>query len=196
MKHIFITIILVFGMTFSVMSQQEVYRPTEISKAVYFDVSPPLRDMPVIPAGKRDRSWKDGVVKNKLDMPEMRNQPLPEATPEDYLNAQTKQGERESELLLSVNGVGNLSFVLPPDTQGDVGPNHYMQMVNSSFAIWNKTGSIVYGPVDNRTFGMVSLVHGQDQTTEIRLFCTMNRLIAGSPASLLCQIIRTVLFMK
>lgn len=26
----------------------------------------------------------------------------------------------------------------PPDTQGDVGPNHYIQVVNVSFAIWNK----------------------------------------------------------
>ncbi|MFH1119476.1 MAG: T9SS type A sorting domain-containing protein [Bacteroidota bacterium] len=151
MKHILTTIILVLGLTITMSAQQEVITPTEVSKAVYFDVSPPLRDIPVIAAGKRDRSWKDGVVKNKLGTPEMRDLPLPEATPEDYINAQTSNGNRSSELLLSVNGVSNLSFVLPPDTQGDVGPNHYMQMVNSSFAIWNKTGSVVYGPVDIRT---------------------------------------------
>ena len=29
---------------------------------------------------------------------------------------------------------------LPPDTVGDVGPNHYVQMVNSTFRIWDKTG--------------------------------------------------------
>jgi subtilisin-like proprotein convertase family protein len=30
--------------------------------------------------------------------------------------------------------------VLPPDTVGDVGPSHYVQMVNSTFRIWDKTG--------------------------------------------------------
>ena len=29
----------------------------------------------------------------------------------------------------------------PPDTVGDVGPNHYVQAVNTSFAIYNKTGT-------------------------------------------------------
>jgi hypothetical protein len=39
----------------------------------------------------------------------------------------------------------------PPDTVGDVGPNHYIQMVNdgaggSSFAIYDKSGNVVVGP--------------------------------------------------
>lgn len=36
--------------------------------------------------------------------------------------------------------------VLPPDTVGDVGPNHYIQMVNSAFAIYDKAGSLLAGP--------------------------------------------------
>jgi hypothetical protein len=35
---------------------------------------------------------------------------------------------------------------LPPDTIGDVGPNHYVQMVNTSFAIFDKTGNKLSGP--------------------------------------------------
>lgn len=35
----------------------------------------------------------------------------------------------------------------PPDTNGAVGPNHYVQVVNSSFAVFNKTGTALYGPV-------------------------------------------------
>jgi hypothetical protein len=34
----------------------------------------------------------------------------------------------------------------PPDTNGDVGPNHYVQIVNTSFAIFNKSGTVLYGP--------------------------------------------------
>lgn len=39
----------------------------------------------------------------------------------------------------------------PPDTDGDVGLNHYVQIVNSNFAIFNKTGTPVYGPVPTNT---------------------------------------------
>lgn len=35
---------------------------------------------------------------------------------------------------------------VPPDPNGDVGPNHYVQMVNSSFAIYNKSGGLLTGP--------------------------------------------------
>src|SRR5256886_16592283 len=35
----------------------------------------------------------------------------------------------------------------PPDTNGDVGPNHYVQTVNTDFAIFNKSGTAIYGPV-------------------------------------------------
>jgi MYXO-CTERM domain-containing protein len=30
----------------------------------------------------------------------------------------------------------------PPDTNGTVGPNHYVQVVNGGIAIWNKTGTV------------------------------------------------------
>jgi len=36
----------------------------------------------------------------------------------------------------------------PPDTVGDVGPNHYFQAVNKQFAIFDKNGNILTGPFD------------------------------------------------
>ncbi|MGH8102684.1 MAG: dockerin type I domain-containing protein [Chthoniobacterales bacterium] len=35
---------------------------------------------------------------------------------------------------------------LPPDTNGDVGPNHYIQAVNVSFTILDKSGNTLVGP--------------------------------------------------
>ena len=52
---------------------------------------------------------------------------------------------------MNLNGVSNISGVLPPDTNGDVGPNHYMQWVNLSFAIYSKTGALLYGPAAGNT---------------------------------------------
>jgi uncharacterized repeat protein (TIGR01451 family) len=40
-------------------------------------------------------------------------------------------------------GFGNLS---PPDTNGDVGPNHYVQMDNDLVRIWNKAGTPLTAP--------------------------------------------------
>jgi len=63
-------------------------------------------------------------------------------------------------LLSSFDGVGNGftgpagTFAVnaaPPDTNGAVGPNHYVQTVNTSFAIFNKSGAPIYGPVPINT---------------------------------------------
>ncbi len=48
-------------------------------------------------------------------------------------------------------GLPNLNSALPPDTNGDVGPNHYVEWVNSSFAMFDKTGNIVLGPANGNT---------------------------------------------
>jgi hypothetical protein len=41
---------------------------------------------------------------------------------------------------------------LPPDTDGDVGPNHYMQSVNSSIRVHDKSGNVIAGPVTYNAF--------------------------------------------
>ncbi len=61
---------------------------------------------------------------------------------------------------LNFDGVGNGftgpsgTFTVqaaPPDTEGDVGPNHYVQVVNTDFAIFNKSGTPIFGPVPINT---------------------------------------------
>ncbi|WP_423224158.1 carboxypeptidase regulatory-like domain-containing protein [Candidatus Amarolinea aalborgensis] len=53
--------------------------------------------------------------------------------------------------LLSFEGMGNVDGLLPPDTNGDVGPNHYVQFINVSFAIYNKSGDLLFGPANEAT---------------------------------------------
>ena len=43
-------------------------------------------------------------------------------------------------------GIGNIAGVLPPDTCGDVGPNHYVQAVNLNFQVFDKNGASLLGP--------------------------------------------------
>lgn len=48
----------------------------------------------------------------------------------------------------SFAGMGNILGYNPPDTNGDVGPNHYVQTVNVNVRVWNKTGTPLTSPVD------------------------------------------------
>ena len=129
---------------------QKTNSPSLIKKVDYFDITPPLRDMQIILPGERHRAWKDGVIENKsIDMGF-------EATETDghreYNNLQQTRGTEQTRgPQINFDGVGNVNGVYPPDTDGDVGPNHYFQMINLSFAIWDKEGNRLYGPVDNST---------------------------------------------
>lgn len=122
-----------------------------VKRAAYFRESLPLRSVEPILPGERDRSWKDHIIQNR-NIDEFRKNVVPHA-PSAIDNAwQKAMGSDQSRgPLASFDGVGNVNGVLPPDTQGDVGPDHYFQMVNLSFAIWDKAGNLLYGPVDNST---------------------------------------------
>jgi len=57
-------------------------------------------------------------------------------------------------MILNFEGLGSGTASNPPlfpDANIAVGPNHIVQIVNSSFAVWNKAGSLIYGPVLNKT---------------------------------------------
>jgi hypothetical protein len=51
---------------------------------------------------------------------------------------------------VSFEGLANRDnpfLVSPPDPVGDVGPNHYVEMVNLVFAVYSKTGARLLGPL-------------------------------------------------
>ncbi|HEU4734318.1 MAG TPA: proprotein convertase P-domain-containing protein [Kofleriaceae bacterium] len=52
-------------------------------------------------------------------------------------------------------GTGLTGFTVqsaPPDTDGDIGPNHYVQIVNSGVTIFSRAGAKLLGPVNTNTF--------------------------------------------
>jgi len=134
----------------SAITQNDNISPTLITKATHFRKTPPLREMTIILPGERDRSWKDGIIRNEVmeDMYVTDNAlpggPDPVAQRFDGLTSHRGPS-------VNIDGVSNVNGVTPPDTDGDVGPNHYFQMINLSFAIWDKQGNKLYGPVDNST---------------------------------------------
>ncbi|HKP17040.1 MAG TPA: hypothetical protein VJT84_01085, partial [Gaiellaceae bacterium] len=53
-------------------------------------------------------------------------------------------------LVASFNGISAAGYA-PSDVNGAVGPSHYVQVVNTRLAIYDKTGTALYGPVPTRT---------------------------------------------
>ena len=122
----------------------------EVSSAVKHDVSRPLREVKVKPPLPRENR----AVPNKipLDMA-TRHKPSP-AAPDPLASAgpaisATPTPIRTFEGLSADDDAAVLGGrVVPPDTQGDVGPNHYVQAVNLLLAVYDKaTGNRVFGPV-------------------------------------------------
>jgi hypothetical protein len=124
------------------------------------DVSPPLRDIEPVAAPPADPIL--------LRFPE--GELLPGHEREGSFSGidgayQDWQGpEAMPAPIQNWDGINNVGYtVRPPDTQGDVGPNHYIQWVNLRFQIWNKSGTSLYGPVLGNT--LWSGFGGKCQTT-------------------------------
>ena len=54
--------------------------------------------------------------------------------------------------LLTFEGQGNTCGCQPSDTDGDVGPNHYVEAVNESIRIFDKNGNTLSGPTSYNSF--------------------------------------------
>jgi hypothetical protein len=114
------------------------------SKAVQFDISPPLRSIPARPVNLKRDAEEESEGASGLEGP---------------LGIQHADGARQSKLMGApppaplagfdtVNGIGPN----PPDSVGEVGPNHYVVMSNLRFAVYPKTGGApLLGPIANNT---------------------------------------------
>jgi len=52
--------------------------------------------------------------------------------------------------LSNIDNYWTIGFrVLPPDTNGDIGPNYYVEMINLILAVYDKAGNKVFGPIPN-----------------------------------------------
>jgi hypothetical protein len=147
-----IGIILICSQTFFLFGQKTVFKPAMVKRAVYFDKTQPLRDMHLIKPSKGKKAEEE--IPNETDRDAFNHpRPKPFKYAEDPV-WQKLDGDQSVQLTAPIqnfDGITNLSGVYPPDTQGDVGPNNYVQVVNSNFAIWNKTGTLLYGPAALKT---------------------------------------------
>ena len=151
----FTSILVIFTICFCcgyVQAAKKTDPSVEVLHLVHYDVSPPLRDIP--PAPRKAGVQRAYPVK-----------PLPRPWPEDLPVQQNIDGALQSSAIPSpdapgvsvqFNGIGsNNGYTVnsaPPDTNGDVSSQYYVQIVNTDFAVFNKTtGAYVLGPLPNNT---------------------------------------------
>ena len=138
--------LIIYFMLCSVLFAQPV-----VNKAVGFGATRPLREIPGRPPRGENDEWK--VIPNKFKFKKQKENLLNSTLLQKDPVVQSEMGIKEvqSTVVSNWDGVGNINGVLPPDTQGDVGPNHYIQVVNLSFQIFDKQGNSLYGPFDLST---------------------------------------------
>ena len=150
---------LVFLVVSPPASAQPTARPhpltPKFSKAVAFDVSPPLRSLPRV--ARPGTFPPDTILEVR---PERRGSEGPEAHRVKPYSADgaLQMFNRTPTIpapLLTFEGMSNqdnfnvFGFrVNPPDPNGEVGPNNFVEMINLVFAVYDKTGNLLAGPVD------------------------------------------------
>ena len=54
--------------------------------------------------------------------------------------------------LLTFEGIGDTCGCQPSDSEGDVGPNHYVEAINETFKVFDKNGNTLSGPTTYNSF--------------------------------------------
>ena len=143
--------IVLFFVSFSVFAQNKTIKPQEVVKAVKFDKSKRLKDIKAIPPQHRTQDHKDKEFNRFDKYPFNYAKELSISNIPDPVR-QSSAGEYiPNPPIMNFPGMDNVNGSGVPDTDGDVGPDHYFQMINFSFAIWDKSGNLLYGPADNIT---------------------------------------------
>ncbi len=146
-----VTLTLAWSIPASAAPSREPLEPTFTSAAA-MDTSPTLRSLAAdrrVPeadrsvVAERDRSIREAPADTGGGSAAVQSQVSAAAIPGTEANFEGLSNEANFDLFgFRVN---------PPDPVGDVGPNHYVEMVNLAFAVYSKTGTKLLGPVDTGT---------------------------------------------
>jgi subtilisin-like proprotein convertase family protein len=121
-----------------------------VGKAVAFGVSKPARELPaavVQPSTKvrgreRQMAIKNPIIARGRDSIDAYGQFAPDTV--DPVKLAGTPGLLAPPVDLTFEGISNLEnpfLLFPPDTDGDVGPNHFVQAINVAWRVFSKTGA-------------------------------------------------------
>ena len=121
------------------------HQSSDSGPAVYQDVSQPLRDIPP-QAGSKARK----PVEDMDRMPQAQSTTVADPVVQSSASALMPTPSASFEGLGA--GISGFSVTgVPPDPNSAVGASQVVEIVNTSFGVFNKTGSILYGPAATNT---------------------------------------------
>ncbi len=127
-----------------------------VGRSIQHDRSPALREMPALAAPPgiskfRSKRWAR-LPRHLASQPHVAVDPAVQGSPgATALPSTSANFEGLSNGDQVGAGIVPPGGVVPPDPVADVGPNHVVQWVNVSFAVYNKAGVKLYGPAAGNT---------------------------------------------
>jgi len=129
-----------------------------VGQAFQFDISPPLAEMVhrAGPPSGVNREIPLGVPDKRPDRPDQAQGPDPVRQTDDRPIPDAAVTQPPIVNIPGLSDDDNAAVVggriNPPDTNGDVGPNHYVQYINLIYAVYNKAGVRLAGPFAGNAF--------------------------------------------
>lgn len=146
------TTLILFMLLNGVFAQGVKVKPSSIKKPVYFDISLPLVDI------KEDTDTGNSVMDEEIERnPKLKYRDYPFrdiALPKGNDPVWQKRMGKKYIIKnrdINVNFEGQNTTINPPDCNGTVGPNHYMQTINAKYTIYDKSGNLLAGPTNMNT---------------------------------------------
>ena len=147
--------ILGLGINVAWAAQTAASAPPVVATAVASGVSVPVR---LIPATPEHDGSNDPVMRGNANplapKRRLKYETIPWGEPDALIGNTLRLPAVMPPTIQNFEGISNKSnstlfagYFYPPDTVGDVGPNHYVQSVNAGIVqIWNKSGAILAAP--------------------------------------------------
>lgn len=140
MKRLLLSAVMLTAVTLSAQQTEEKIAPIVNVECHTFKETPKLSDLAPILEEPEDKVYE---VPNKL---RRYKHTKPANLPGGKDPVWQKQDPSHWTKAPLQNWQGTTFSAYPPDPSGAAGPNHYVQMVNSQFTIYDKTGNVLYGP--------------------------------------------------
>src|SRR5712691_2106098 len=120
---------------------------------VKHDVSPPLRTIAPAPDQGDGKEKKEKEPKKGFPVPDQSAVPDPVVQSSPAAAAAPALGAGFDGLGQGFTGPAGTMTVdsAPPDPNAAVGPSNIVEIVNESFAVFDKTGNVLYGPARTNT---------------------------------------------
>lgn len=150
MKKITLLFLPLFGANVIFAQQINLAGPSTYTPCSQFSISKPLKELPVLTQKqvKELTETSDAIRRARAMLYRSRFKPGPFVT--DPVT-QTTDGDRAASNGPIANFDGQICSYVPPDPTGAIGPNHFVQCINVSYTVYNRTGTLLAGPVDMAT---------------------------------------------